>query len=88
MSAKDVGASGRRHAHASWSRWTDGRKPGTSVIVSLPAMEDAAGKSGGRVDIGGGRFLNWFLFWLLVCHWGHRLRRLGQGGLLPEEERA
>jgi hypothetical protein len=71
MRAKDVGASGWRHAHSSRSRWTDGGKSGTP-IVPLPAMEDSTGKSGARVDIARGwfrdRFLNWFLYWFL--NWG------------------
>jgi hypothetical protein len=65
MGAKDVGASGGRDAHASRSRWTDRGKSGTPVIVPLPAMEDASGESGARLDIPGGwfwyRFLDWFL---------------------------
>ena len=84
MRAKDVGAGGWRHAHSSRSRWADGRKSGTPVIVSLPAMEDSTGESGARVDIAGGWFLNRFLVWFL--DWGRGLRRLGQSLLLPEEE--
>ncbi len=96
MRAKDVGAGGWRHAHSSRSRWADGRKSRAPVGVPLAAMKDSARKSGARVDIAGGWFLHWLLHWFLVWFlnwfldwgWGRGQRGLGQGWLLPEEERA
>ncbi len=89
MRAKDVGTSRWRHAHSSRSRWTDGGKSGTPVIVPLAAVEDSSGKPGARVDIAGGWFRNWFLVRFLNWGRGRRLRRLGQtlgrSLLLPDE---
>jgi hypothetical protein len=66
MRAKDVGASGWRHAHPTRSRRTDGGKSGTPVIVPLAAVEDSSGKPGARVDVARGWFRDWFLF----LNWG------------------
>src|SRR5579859_1362991 len=49
--AKDVGARGWRHAHASRSWWAHRRESRTPVIVPLPAMEDSTHGSAAGIDI-------------------------------------